>query len=237
MPMSTQNLIAAILLVVFCAGCADRHRDAPEVEVTSDPQADVYIEKTDGALDDFDRGLNDLERRLSAAGDSVRAQAEDQLVSLRTQRDKLRQDLERLEGAAPATIERQRRVLDDRLDQMQKELDLAALEAIQQRDEFERALGDRMAEADSLLSALELNRQPVDSTSGSKYRKVLSDLEEEQAAVADSIDELRQASADTFRMMRTAVARTVVGLHHRVRQAMAPVGTTADSGAAGGSGE
>ena len=237
MPMSTKSLIAAILLVVFCAGCADRHRDAPEMEVTSDPQADVYIEKTDGALDDFDRGLNDLERRLSAAGDSVRAQAEDQLVSLRTQRDKLRQDLERLEGAAPATIERQRRVLDDRLDQMQKELDLATLEAIQQRDEFERALGDRMAEADSLLSALELNRQPVDSTSGSKYRKVLSDLEEEQAAVADSIDELRQASADTFRMMRTAVARTVVGLHHRVRQAMAPVGTTADSGAAGGSGE
>ena len=237
MPMSTKSLIAAILLVVFCAGCADRHRDAPEMEVTSDPQADVYIEKTDGALDDFDRRLNDLERRLSAAGDSVRAQAEDQLVSLRTQRDKLRQDLERLEGAAPATIERQRRVLDDRLDQMQKELDLATLEAIQQRDEFERALGDRMAEADSLLSALELNRQPVDSTSDSKYRKVLSDLEEEQAAVADSIDELRQASADTFRMMRTAVARTVVGLHYRVRQAMAPVGTTADSGAAGGSGE
>jgi len=209
-----------LLPLLLTTACTDLQPEAsnPEARLNQERRAYRADLKTD--LDAFHQELQAFEAQWQEAGEETQVGLQETRNGLRVQYDKLRQDLERLDGSDASVFDRQRNALTQRLYDLEINLKAARLEVIEPRMAFEEAAEARLDEMDRNLAALTQHVQGAPQTPTAVSDDVLAELQQQHDEVARQLEHLAGASEDTFRDLRTEMARAVARLDTEISRAM-----------------
>jgi hypothetical protein len=210
--------LLAILLIPLLARALGTSPRGGEEDARADAarfQAEVLE-----SLDQVSRELDVLDGYVAIAGPEQKPRLRNDLADLQIQRNKLHQDLQRLENAGGQVLENQYRTLMRRLYDLKLDVETAHLNASPTPEAFLEAATRRLTELGQDLVALDEQTRSRTSPAGLARRQTVLGLIRQHEAVSVQVERLRAAQADAFTAGRAAVTTSLSEVAARVDEAL-----------------
>ncbi|PEN12761.1 hypothetical protein CRI94_12115 [Longibacter salinarum] len=207
------TVVSLFLAVVLFAGCGDEEKSSasatPKTKAEIKEQAQSLSGEIRAMLAPARVRITEVRQTLQAHRSEVEPELDRKLQELEQLRDSLDQDLQRLTDDDVDVSESEREQIHRRLDTFQRRLRETYLRSIQRRDDFYKAVNDRLDELTSRINRMELELEEAKTAGDPSYWQRIAELREQRQLLSDRLEGLPSGAEKGYRDEKRKIAGDV----------------------------